>query len=92
MTCNVVFKGLGCQEKNNNEKENIKHKIMRIPNYMHCVAQVHTLYMRVAELSFQIEENQEAFAANPLTAYKFCKRIIQKIFYTSCLFLKFKLK
>ena len=71
MTCNVIFKGLGCQEKNNNEKENIKHKIIRIPNYMHCVAQVHTLYMRVAELSFQIEENQEAFAANPLRAYKF---------------------
>ena len=69
MTCNVIFKGLGCQEKNNNE--NIKHKIIRIPNYMHCVAQVHTLYMRVAELSFQIEENQEAFAANPLRAYKF---------------------
>ena len=60
------------KRKNNNEKENIKHKIIRIPNYyMHCVAQVHTLYMRVAELSFQIEENQEAFAANPLRAYKF---------------------
>ena len=57
--------------KNNNEKENIKHKIILIPNYMHCVAQVHTLYMRVAELSFQIEENQEAFAANPLRTYKF---------------------
>ena len=59
------------KRKNNNEKENIKHKIILIPNYMHCVAQVHTLYMRVAELSFQIEENQEAFAANPLRAYKF---------------------
>ena len=71
MTCNVIFKGLRCQEKNNNEKENVQRKILRIPNYMHCVAQVHTLYMRVAELSFQIEENQEAFAANPLRAYKF---------------------
>ena len=29
------------------------------------------MYMRVAELSFQIEENQEAFAANPLRTYKF---------------------
>ena len=41
MTCNVIFKGLGCQEKNNNEKENVQRKILRIPNYMHCVAQVH---------------------------------------------------
>lgn len=32
MTCNVIFKGLRCQEKNNNEKENVQRKILRIPN------------------------------------------------------------
>ena len=48
MTCNVIFKGLRCQEKNNNEKENVQRKILRIPNYMHCVAQVHTLYVHAS--------------------------------------------
>ena len=37
MTCNVIFKGLGCQEKNNNEKENVQRKILRIPNYIYTL-------------------------------------------------------